>query len=94
LLGLEPMNLFDAHAPVMAGMFSGDGTHAPYQADDKNLRNGLVYKVNEKTAPGAKESSKMDFSRPDAADAKTLNEILWLDARGNEPFPKKSGVKP
>jgi len=25
----------------------------------------------------------MDFSRPDAADAKKLNAILWEDAKGN-----------
>jgi hypothetical protein len=43
----------------------------------QNLRSGLIYKVNEKKAPGAKESSKMDFSRPDANDAKKLNAILW-----------------
>jgi hypothetical protein len=25
----------------------------------------------------------MDFSRPDAVDAKKLNAILWEDAKGN-----------
>ena len=82
LLGLPPMNLFDAHAPLMTPLFSGPGTQPPYQADDKNLRSGLLYQVNEKKAPGAKESSQMDFSRPDAADAKKLNAILWQDAKG------------
>jgi DNA-binding beta-propeller fold protein YncE len=87
LLGLPPMNLFDAHAPLMAPLFAGPGTQPPYQADDKNLRNGLIYKVNEKNAAGAKESSQMDFSRPDANDAKKLNAILWQDAKGNLPMP-------
>ena len=87
LLGLPPMNLFDAHAPLMAPLFAGPGTQPPYQADDKNLRSGLIYQVNEKKAPGAKESSQMDFSRPDAADAKKLNAILWQDAKGNVPMP-------
>jgi len=81
LLGLPPMNLFDAHAPLMTELFAGPGTQPPYQADDKNLRSGRLYQVNEKKAPGAKESSQMDFSRPDAADAKKLNEILWQDAK-------------
>jgi DNA-binding beta-propeller fold protein YncE len=83
LLGLPPMNLFDEHAPLMASLFAGPGTQAAFEVDDKNLRSGLIYKVNEKTAAGAKASSLMDFSRPDAADAKKLNAILWEDAKGN-----------
>jgi arylsulfatase A-like enzyme len=35
LLGLPPMNLFDAHAPLMAPLFSGPGTQPPYQVDDR-----------------------------------------------------------
>jgi hypothetical protein len=38
--------------------------------------------MNEKKNPGAKESSLMDFSRPDAANARKLNAILWHDAKG------------
>jgi DNA-binding beta-propeller fold protein YncE len=87
LLDLQPMNLFDAHAPLMAPLFAGPGTQPPYQADDKNLRNGLLYAVNEKKAAGAKESAQMNFSRPDAADTKTLNAILWRDAKGTAPMP-------
>ncbi len=87
LLGLPPMNLFDAHAPLLAPLFAGPGTQPPYQADDKNLRSGLIYRVNEKKAAGAKESSMMNFSRPDAVDARKLNAILWQDAKGNFPMP-------
>ena len=82
LLGLPAMNLFDAHAPLMTPLFSGAGTQPPYVADDSNLRNGLLYQVNETKAAGAKESLEMDFSRPDAADAQKLNAILWRDAKG------------
>lgn len=87
LLGLPPMNLFDAHAPLMAPLLSGPGTQPPYQADDKNLRNGLIYAVNPKNAPGAKESGRMDFSRPDAANAALLNGILWRNEKGDVPMP-------
>ncbi|MGA2965051.1 MAG: phosphoesterase [Terriglobales bacterium] len=90
LLGLPPMNLFDAHAPLMAPLFSGPGTQPPYQADDHNLTSGLIYKVNQKKAVGAKESSRMDFSKPDAVDAKKLNAILWQDAKGDAPMPVSS----
>jgi DNA-binding beta-propeller fold protein YncE len=87
LLGLPPMNLFDAHAPLMTPLFSGPGTQPPFQADDSNLRSGFLYRVNPKTAPGAKESSEMDFSRPDAANAAQLNAILWRNEKGDVPMP-------
>ena len=85
LLGLPPMNLFDAHAPLMAPLVAGPGMQPSYQVDDSNLRNGLIYRMNDKKAPGAKESSRMNFSRPDAADATRLNAILWQDAKGGAP---------
>jgi DNA-binding beta-propeller fold protein YncE len=81
LLNLPPMNLFDAHAPLMTELFSAPASQPPYQVDDSNLRNGLIYKINQKTAAGAKESSQMNFSKPDAVDAKKLNAILWQDAK-------------
>jgi DNA-binding beta-propeller fold protein YncE len=87
LLGLPPMNLFDAHAPLMYPLFSGPGTQPPYQADDKNLRSGLIYQMNVKNAPGAKESLKMDLSRPDAANAAQLNGILWRNEKADVPMP-------
>jgi DNA-binding beta-propeller fold protein YncE len=83
LLGLPPMNLFDAHAPLVAPLFGGPGTQLAYQVDDRNLRNGLIYQINARTAAGARESSRMNFSRPDAADAKKLNAILWQDAKSS-----------
>ncbi len=87
LLGLPPMNLFDAHAPLMAPLLAGPGTQPPYRVDDKNLRSGLIYKVNEKNAVGAKESLLMNFSRPDAVDTRKLNAILWRNAKGEAPLP-------
>ena len=83
LLGLPPMNVFDAHAPLMTTPFTGPGTHPPYQADDSALRSGLLYQTNSRTAPGAKDSEAMDFSGPDKADARVLNAILWKDAKGS-----------
>jgi hypothetical protein len=87
LLGLPPMNLFDTHAQLFTLMFAGPGTQPPYQADDKNLRSGLLYEMNDKKAPGAKQSSLIDFSRPDAADVTKLNAILWQDAKGSAAMP-------
>lgn len=88
LLGLPPMNQNDAYAPVMSGLFTGPGDQPAFKADFRNLRNGLIYETNRKDAPGANISSRMDFSRPDAANAASLNRVLWQDQRGSAPMPK------
>ena len=87
LLGLPPMNQNDAYAPLMGGLFSGLGDQATYQADYRNLKNGLIYETNKRDAPGANVSSKMDFSRPDTAGAARLNKVLWRDQKGSAPMP-------
>ena len=87
LLGLPPMNQNDAYAPVMAPLFSGPGNQPPFTADWRNRDNGLIYQVNPPRGQGAKESARMDFSRPDAANPALLNRILWRDRKGNQPMP-------
>ena len=87
LLGLPPMNQNDAYAPAMGPMFSGKGDQPAYKADDRNLKNGLIYETNKRDAKGASESAKMDFSHPDAAGAAKLNEVLWRDQKGDAPVP-------
>jgi DNA-binding beta-propeller fold protein YncE len=87
LLGLPPMNLNDGYAPLMAWCFSGPGNHQPFTRDERNRKNGLIYRVNPPTAPGAKESALMDFSRPDAVNTPLLNAILWRDRKGKIPLP-------
>ena len=87
LLGLPAMNLNDGYAPRMAWSFSGKGDQPAFEADKRNLDNGLLYKTNPKTAPGAKESAKMNFSRPDAVNSQLLNTILWRDAKRKQTLP-------
>jgi DNA-binding beta-propeller fold protein YncE len=87
LLGLPAMNINDAHAPLMVKEFSGDGNQSPFTIDTSNKENGLIYKANPAAAAGAKQSSRMDFSHPDAADAHLLNAILWHDRKGDKPVP-------
>ncbi len=87
LLGLPPMNQNDAYAPLMGSLFSGAGDQPAFTADYRNLKNGMIYEVNKRSAPGAKISSMMDFSRPDAAGATRLNRVLWRDQKGDAPMP-------
>jgi hypothetical protein len=87
LLGLPPMNNNDAFSSMIGTLFTGPGDQAPFVADYGNRDNGLIYKANQRNAPGAKESSKMDFRHADRADAQKLNVILWEDAKGSQPVP-------
>jgi hypothetical protein len=89
LLGLPPMNQNDAYAPLMSPLFAGTGEQAPYKADWRNRDNGLIYQMNPGKGPDAVASEKMDFSRPDAVNTPVLNAILWRDAKGDLPEPKR-----
>ena len=88
LLGLPPMNQNDAYAPLMTPLFSGGGNQPAYVADWRNRDNGLIYQMNPSKGPDAETSSRMDFSRPDAARASQLNAVLWRDRKGSTPMPE------
>jgi DNA-binding beta-propeller fold protein YncE len=87
LLGLPPMNNNDAFSSLISTLFTGPGDQPAYTADFSNRDNNLIYTANLKTAPGAKESLKMDFRHADRADAQKLNVILWKDAMGDKAVP-------
>jgi YVTN family beta-propeller protein len=87
LLGVPPMNNNDALSSTIGTLFAGAGDQAPYSADYANRENGLIYTANQRTAPGARASSKMDFTHEDHADPQKLNVILWKDAMGDRPVP-------
>jgi DNA-binding beta-propeller fold protein YncE len=87
LLGLPPMNNNDAFSSLISTLFTGPGDQPAYDADFSNRDNNLIYTANAKTAPGAKESMKMDFRHEDRAPTQKLNVILWKDAMGDKPVP-------
>ncbi len=87
LLGVSPMNNNDAFAPPMAALFAGAGDQPAFNADFSNRDSGMIYEMNTAKAPGAKESSRMDFRHEDRADPQKLNAILWRDAMGSAPMP-------
>ncbi len=87
LLGVPPMNNNDAFAPMIAPLFTGTGDQPAFAADYSNRDNKLIYQANGPRNPGAKQSSKMDFTHEDRADSRKLNLVLWRDAMGNAPVP-------
>ena len=84
LLGVPVMNSNDARAAVMAPLFSGEGTQAPFSADYRNRANGLIYRMNEKEW---NEGKNMDFRHADRVDTALLNQFLWQDRMGDRPMP-------
>jgi DNA-binding beta-propeller fold protein YncE len=87
LMGIPPMNNNDAFAPLIEPLFTGSGDQPPFHADYVNRDNKLIYTANTPQTPGARESSRMDFTHEDRADARKLNVILWKDAMGSQPVP-------
>ena len=90
ILGLRPMSQFDAAATPMFNSFQSEPDLRPYVA-----RQPLVDRdeKNTKTAWGAEEARKMNFSKEDAADDLLLNEMIWRSVRGPDspmPAPKRA----
>jgi DNA-binding beta-propeller fold protein YncE len=93
LLQVPPMNNNDAFAALIASLFAGPGDQPAFDADASNRENGLIYRANSATAPGASLSGKMDFRHADRADTNMLNLILWRDAMGSRPPPAMLYIK-
>jgi len=79
LLGLPPMSQCDAAATPLYGAFSSTPDPAPFERREARVP---VDERNAPDAPGAAASAVMDFSRPDLAPDRELNEILWKSVRG------------
>jgi hypothetical protein len=85
ILGMQPMSQFDLAAMPMYRSFQAKADFSPYVCLPANVD---VEEKNLKTAWGAEESRKMDFTKEDAADDLLLNEIVWRSVRGpNSPMP-------
>ena len=85
MLGIAPMNRFDAHAPTMEACFTTTPNLSPYTAmpnriklDDVNPKVTILTGLQRRYAIA---SSKLDFSHPDAVEDDLFNRILLNDAR-------------
>lgn len=86
LMGLPPMNQYDAVAPVMNLFGSRPENVEPYAAilPPKHV----IGEVNGRTAYRANDSRKMDFTREDSVPDDEFNDILWHGIMGrNTPKP-------
>jgi hypothetical protein len=89
ILGLPPMNQFDASATPMAGCFTPDLDLTPYTAAPNNVPlDELNPKVSDIRDPRQRRWAEASLAAPlddiDEADEDTLNRILWYAARGRD----------
>ncbi|WKB36625.1 bifunctional YncE family protein/alkaline phosphatase family protein [Terrilactibacillus sp. S3-3] len=74
ILGMKPMTQFDAASIPMNRSFTAKPNNAAYKAAAPTYP---LDKKNGETAPDAKSSGKLDFSREDHANETILNKALW-----------------
>ncbi|HTS00163.1 MAG TPA: alkaline phosphatase family protein, partial [Bacteroidota bacterium] len=81
ILGLPAMSQYDSSASPMFASFSTTPDSSAYAC-----RKAMI-NIEERNAPGAyggARSELMDFSQPDAAPDRELNEIIWRSVRGSD----------
>jgi len=86
LLGMPPMNKFDAAALPMRSIFTNEPNFRPYttmlnQVPLDTLTASIDH-LDKNEQMAARESMAMDFTHPDAAPEDKLNRILWHLAKG------------
>jgi YVTN family beta-propeller protein len=93
LLGLPPMNKFDAAALPMRSVFTTTADFGGYEALPNQVpldqMNPPLAALRGPARDAARSSAAMNFRDPDAAPAERLNRILWQLAKGwGTPYPK------
>ncbi len=94
ILGLPPMNQFDASATPMFDCFTDQPDFAPYEVSPTNIAldelNPDAKAIDDAVLRSdAVVSSKIDFRELDRAPEDVLNRILWRSVRGSQaPYPE------
>jgi hypothetical protein len=99
MLGLDPLNKFDAVAEPLAACFHDALDLTPYRAAPNNVpldeRNPGRQAMTEADRYWMEKTLELDWSRLDAADPYWLNRINWYSLyRGSRPYPARPGESP
>lgn len=84
ILGMQPLNQFDASAIPMLNTFTDTPNETPYNVEQETVP---LTETNTQSSPGAAESALMDWTRPDLNSEDKLNHIVWQATKGNQPYP-------
>lgn len=97
ILGIPPMNIQDAIAPLMFDCFIDKLNLAPYTALPNNIpldkMNPPLSGLQGRELKFARESLEPQFNRIDSGFDDQFNRILWFAAKGNLPYPEKYAGK-
>jgi hypothetical protein len=99
MLGLDPMNKFDALADPMIECFTDDLNLTPYVSVKNNVpldeRNPSGKKMSKLDRYWLEKTEELDWSHLDAADPYWLNRINWYSIyKGTKPYPDRPGEAP
>jgi hypothetical protein len=99
MLGLDPMNKFDALAYPMLACFADRPDPTPYRAVPNNVpldeRNPSGRAMTDQDREWLARSESLDWSHLDAADPYWLNRINWYSIfKGTRPYPERPGEAP
>lgn len=94
ILGLPPMNQFDASATPMTACFTEEANWTPYDAEEVSVpldqMNPQVAEIGDPILrKDAVVSASLNFREVDRAPEDVLNRILWRAMRGSDdPYPE------
>ena len=99
MLGLDPMNRFDALADPLNLCFTDTPNLTPYQAVPANIpldeRNPSGADMTEADRYWLEKTLSLDWSKMDRADPYWLNRINWYSIhKGKIPYPDRPGDAP
>lgn len=85
IVGVGPMTQFDALATPMRAAFTGRANLGPYRV---RVPEQSLTELTPETAPLAAASRRLDFSAPDRAERRVLNQAIWQSVKGAaSPMP-------
>ena len=99
MLGLDPMNRFDAVADPMAGCFTDEPDLTPYRAVPNNVpldeRNPSGRRMSAADRYWQEKTLALDWSHLDAPDPYWLNRINWYSLfEARAPTPTAPAKRP
>jgi YVTN family beta-propeller protein len=93
LLGLPPMNQYDATAPLFPGFNPTPVNASPYAAILPAKE--IISQTNQANAYRARNSRKLDFTQADRVPDGIMNDILWHSIKGvKTPMPASRHLFP
>ena len=99
MLGLDPMNKFDALSDPLVACFGDEPDLTPYKAVPNNVpldeRNPSGKAMNDSDKYWLARTMELDWSHVDAPDPYWMNRITWYSLfKDSRPYPARAGEVP